>query len=245
MWRRIASATKPLCTLLVALSVLYLRNGAVCAFAFGGQHAYCQPSRWLTDNCRRDAGAIVNVVVSKAAKFVFQEGRPDGSTRHDGGMPSSHAQGLAFLASYVGPLTAYSRAFLTSRTRHCRANALSTCPSYAVYGVMHLGWSRAVTAAAGVVIAAVAASMATARVVVRLHTWPQVAVGAAFGLLVAAMWMAAPAPYVQRHADAAIERMGPSTVSSGLCAVIVVGVAVSSLVRWESITGAPPKQHRA
>ena len=62
----------------------------------------------LTFLYRRDAwsslyvcGGILNAVLSKVLKRLINEARPEGARSKDPGMPSSHAQSLFFLGTFV------------------------------------------------------------------------------------------------------------------------------------------------
>jgi len=98
---------------------------------------------------------------SAVLKLALNEARPEtenGRRKKDPGMPSSHAQSLAFLSTYA---------------------ALATGASGA------LGpWG----AAAGAATVALGVFLAWLRVALGYHTWPQVAVGYGVGVANALLW---------------------------------------------------------
>ena len=104
------------------------------------------------------SGSVFNSLNSKLLKRLINESRPEGATKLDPGMPSSHAQSLAFLSTYA---------------------ALATGASGA------LGpWG----AAAGAATVALGVFLAWLRVALGYHTWPQVAVGYGVGVANALLW---------------------------------------------------------
>lgn len=72
-----ADATKWTTVLLVSAAVLYKRDAIIASYALG---------------------SLLNTLVAKALKSVIAQPRPPGATKHDHGMPSSHATALAFLS---------------------------------------------------------------------------------------------------------------------------------------------------
>lgn len=114
--------------------------------------------------------ALVNAVLSKVLKRIINQRRPPGAPELDPGMPSSHAQSLFFLASYLS-IAAY--------THHAHLPALfpillSFFIDFSTSSLAHLAaFSLLTFAAAGSV----------GRVVRGFHTFPQVHVGALVGSL--------------------------------------------------------------
>lgn len=106
-------------------------------------------------------GAILNALLSKILKRVMNQARPLGAQLHDPGMPSSHAQSLFFFASYLA------------------------------IAVVREEWMehKALDVAAAISLFALATFLAAKRVAKGLHTWEQVAVGAAIGGCVGAGWL--------------------------------------------------------
>lgn len=49
-------------------------------------------------------GSILSVILCKLIKVMYNEARPSGSPKLDPGMPSSHANSLSFLSSYIATL---------------------------------------------------------------------------------------------------------------------------------------------
>lgn len=106
-------------------------------------------------------GSIVNSAIGKMMKQVIRQPRPDGSTKGDPGMPSSHATSLSFLS--VAPLV-----------------------SVALHRGLRIDLQ--LTAAA---VAAVAAGVASSwRVQAGYHTVSQVLVGWLVGTTNAVVWTA-------------------------------------------------------
>lgn len=105
-------------------------------------------------------GAVLNALVAKILKRVFNAARPSGSRLSDPGMPSSHAQSLFFFASY-----------------------LSVC--IVRKSAMDSMWQRT---GLSVGLFYVAALLARQRVLAGLHTMGQVAVGAGFGTTAGSLW---------------------------------------------------------
>ena len=112
------------------------------------------------DVCWCLLGSIVSAANCKAIKRAINAPRPDGAYKADPGMPSSHAQSLAFLASYT-----------------------------AAANLEGQGFSPAAWTQAGGLLA-LAAFLTWLRVATGLHTVEQVGAGFALGLGSAALWHA-------------------------------------------------------
>ena len=50
-------------------------------------------------------GSVFSVMICKAFKYILNEARPLGAPKLDPGMPSSHANSLSFLSSYIATVT--------------------------------------------------------------------------------------------------------------------------------------------
>lgn len=105
-------------------------------------------------------GSILNVLIAKALKRIIRQPRPDGATKIDHGMPSSHATSLSFLT--VAALFGAVR----------QAGGLRPTPLLGV-----------------AVLALLLAIVATRwRIAAGYHTTPQVAAGWIIGSLDAILW---------------------------------------------------------
>ena len=145
-------------------------------------------------------GAIVNALLAKLCKRLFNASRPDGAGLSDPGMPSSHAQSLFFFATYLSMML--DEPALSSVLRgNAYTFILSRLLPVAFFGA--------------------AAVLASLRVRAGLHTIAQVGVGACFGSAFGAGWVAAQ-PRLVRFVG---ERL--HDVSSGaLVALLIVGALV-------------------
>lgn len=127
---------------------------------------------------RRDAetaifvlGALLNALLCKVLKRVFNSARPAGARLADPGMPSSHASSLFFFAAYLGLATHRSTA---------RPEWLGHTPAAAVETLRLL-------LALG--LPAVAFALSLVRVRDGLHSFRQVLAGAATGGLCGKAWL--------------------------------------------------------
>ena len=103
-------------------------------------------------------GAVLNALLAKVLKRIWNESRPAGARLKDPGMPSSHAQSLFFFASYL-------------------AVAATTAPGPEPWQL-----------AGGAGLLPLAYALAWQRVRAGLHTPAQVAVGGAIGSATGAAW---------------------------------------------------------
>eukprot|EP00887_Chlorella_sp_A99_P002279 scaffold10.g2279.t1 len=119
-------------------------------------------------------GAVAAAALCRALKFVINHQRPEGARKADPGMPSAHANSLAFLATYVS-LASAAAACGGAVAAAPLARALAAAPASLLLMV-------------GVPTCAIA--LAWLRVVLGYHTVPQVAVGWLVGSSSAALWHA-------------------------------------------------------
>lgn len=118
-------------------------------------------------------GAVFAAFVTKVLKKATNEARPSGARKRDPGMPSSHAQSLAFLS------VSAARAILASSKRGEIVGA----------GILQpLLPPAAAAAALAALVLATAMLLATLRVVLGYHTWPQVVAGGVLGCFLALCW---------------------------------------------------------
>ena len=115
-------------------------------------------------------GAVAAALSTKLLKKLVNESRPPEARKRDPGMPSSHAQSLAFLS------TSAARAILVSSLKKGGGQELT---------FSFLPLPPVATAA---LVLATAALLATLRVVLGYHTWPQVVAGGALGCVLALSW---------------------------------------------------------
>ena len=113
-------------------------------------------------------GSVAAAFLTKVLKRLVNEARPHSARKRDPGMPSSHAQSLAFLS------TSAARAILVSNSKRGGGEAIVSLLPPPV-------------ATAALVLAA-AVLLATLRVVLGYHTWPQVVAGGVLGCLLALGW---------------------------------------------------------
>ena len=104
-------------------------------------------------------GSIFAAALCRVLKRAINEARPPAARKADPGMPSAHANSLAFLATFVS------------------LSALATMPG-----------GSAVRLALGFGVPAAAAFLAWLRIALGYHTAPQVAVGWVVGSSTAAFW---------------------------------------------------------
>ena len=114
-------------------------------------------------------GSVAAAFLTKVLKRVVDEARPSEARKRDPGMPSSHAQSLAFLS------TSAARAILVSREGE------EATTSFFFFLVP----TPVATAA---LVLATAMLLATLRVTLGYHTWPQVVAGGVLGCLLALGW---------------------------------------------------------
>jgi dolichyldiphosphatase len=110
--------------------------------------------------------AIANAVLGKTLKHIIGQARPVSSSRQGPGMPSSHAMSLFFIATYAGMFAWPERPFFVPLSKETHSLTLI---ADAIEGI---------TASAPLVLASV---LSWWRVKRKLHTEPQVLVGAALG----------------------------------------------------------------
>ena len=105
-------------------------------------------------------GSIVAAIFCKIMKFAINEARPSTARKTDPGMPSSHANSLAFLSTFISLWA---------------ANSTSTFFSFSSFF--------------GIVVApAVAVFLTWLRIALGYHSVPQVVVGYSLGASVAVGW---------------------------------------------------------
>lgn len=114
-------------------------------------------------------GSILAAANCRALKFLLNEARPPSARKADPGMPSSHANSLAFLSTYVAVAAAAPSA----------AAAAAVPPVSATTALLVVG-----TPVVGIFLAWL-------RVALGYHSLPQVAVGWAVGATSAALWWSA------------------------------------------------------
>lgn len=120
-------------------------------------------------------GSVVAAFLTKVLKKVINEARPSEARKADPGMPSSHAQSLAFLS------TSAARAILFSARNGGGEEALTgRFFSFLVLPVP--------TVAAAALVLTTAVLLATLRVTLGYHTWPQVVAGGVLGCALALGW---------------------------------------------------------
>ena len=119
-------------------------------------------------------GSVFAAFLTKILKKLINESRPREARKRDPGMPSSHAQSLSFLS------VSAARAILVSKSKG------GTLASFLPPLALPLP-SPAPLAVAALVLGA-AALLATLRVVLGYHTWPQVVAGGALGCFLALSW---------------------------------------------------------
>lgn len=106
-------------------------------------------------------GQLVNELANLVLKRAIRQSRPDGAIRNDYGMPSSHAQFMAHLATVVGLLT-------------CHAPEDSNYHAYAL-AIRLLFWAASLT-------------VAYARIYDGSHSTAQVLVGVGVGTVSGGLW---------------------------------------------------------
>ena len=99
--------------------------------------------------------------------------------------------------------------------------------------VMQPTWWRGIAAAA---VLFAAAAMATVRVLAGLHSWAQVAAGAAFGTVGAALWIAFASPSLAQYAASAMSVHGVDQVAACVATTVLAGICMASLLPWAAIT---------
>ena len=149
-------------------------------------------------------GSVVAAFLTKVLKKLVNESRPSEARKKDPGMPSSHAQSLAFLS------TSAARAILVSSNNG--------------KGTIFFPFLTPAAASAALVLAA-AMLLATLRVTLGYHTWPQVVAGGVLGCLLALGWAELGARVVvPLCVGAAGARTGASASAALACAT---GLAVA------------------
>lgn len=133
-----ADMTKLITVITVFAAVLYFHNLSVILYALG---------------------SIMNLLIGKMLKKVIRQPRPDGATKIDHGMPSSHATSLSFLTFA------------------------------ALFGVARRGGLRPTPSLGAAILALLLAGIATRwRVAAGYHTTRQVAAGWVVGCIDAILW---------------------------------------------------------
>lgn len=140
-------------------------------------------------------GALLNAGSAKLLKRIINQSRPDGATKVDPGMPSSHATSLSFLSIL------------------CAAAIVDVQTTLFAPAV------RLAAAASAVTAAVVACSW---RVYCGYHTVPQILVGWALGTLNSAIWTWVLGPSLQGGLQHLIDRFGSFSVT--VMAVCLVSI---------------------
>ena len=100
------------------------------------------------------AGALANAALGKVLKRLFRSARPDGGvsprTKTTSGMPSSHANSLFFLVTYVACAGRWGRAWLLAGTLY----AVAVCGTRVVLQRLHTVAQAVAGAAVGSACAA-------------------------------------------------------------------------------------------
>ncbi|KAJ0039784.1 hypothetical protein Pint_28332 [Pistacia integerrima] len=104
-------------------------------------------------------GSVVNAILSVTLKRILNQERPVSTSRSDPGMPSSHAQSIFFIVTYI--ILSVEEALGLSGATFAISGLAMACGSY-------LSWLR---------------------VSQQLHTISQVAVGAAVGFTFSTLWL--------------------------------------------------------
>jgi dolichyldiphosphatase len=146
-------------------------------------------------------GSVLNALLSKLLKRAFKQPRPPGAQEQEPGMPSSHAQSLAFFAVYL---------------------SLSVC------AVDDGALSPALRVGAVVALCCTALLLAWARVTSGLHTAAQVCVGLCVGASTAAAWWHEPVGALSPAVvDAALQQTPHrSAVAVAIAALILLGLSI-------------------
>jgi len=133
-------------------------------------------------------GSIAAAILCRVLKFAINEARPPAARKADPGMPSAHANSLAFLSTFVS------------------VSAVATMPVGAA-----LRWPLAVG------VPACALFLAWLRVALGYHTLPQVAAGWVLGSTSAAAWsnlgQAVALPYLAVHPECCWWLYGATTAA--------------------------------
>ena len=153
-------------------------------------------------------GAVLNALLGKVLKRIFNSSRPTGAALTDPGMPSSHAQSLFFFASYLSLVVddLVIESFVGS------APIIRAAFPAACFGT--------------------AAVLANLRVRAGLHTYAQVSVGGAFGAAAAAAWVKLQ-PSLILAVRGRMDGTGtPAVVLLLVVGALVVGSAERGVARW-------------
>lgn len=118
------------------------------------------------------AGQLLNQALSIALKHVFRSGRPSSSARIDYGMPSSHAQFVAYLVVLAS----------------CMLGGAARSPGCAWRDALTRFAARALMVFSFVLALAVCMS----RVYLGYHDYAQVLVGCVFGAVFGTLWVSFP-----------------------------------------------------
>lgn len=161
--------------------------------------------------CFTVIGSVVAAFFTKILKKNINEARPSEARRRDPGMPSSHAQSLAFLS------VSAARAILASSTKKREETAAAAAAAV---------FLPPAPALAALVLAA-AMLLATLRVVLGYHTLPQVVAGGALGCLLALAWAELGARVVVPLCSG---KSGSGVASTSLACATGLAVAVFAFV---------------
>lgn len=153
--------------------------------------------------CLWVVGGILNAISSKLLKRLFDQARPAGARSSDPGMPSSHAQSLFFLSTFVGCWTYSSWTAAPLTVRALTAMAL---------------WSYAWNASAW-------------RVEAGYHTTEQVLVGGFLGLTFAWNWHRICSRRLVAVVDAQMPPSGKLPLAAVLGVLFLGACAVGSIER--------------
>ncbi|GAX80943.1 hypothetical protein CEUSTIGMA_g8378.t1 [Chlamydomonas eustigma] len=115
-------------------------------------------------------GSLTSLLINKALKLLINDRRPAYARKSDPGMPSTHSNGLGFLATYI--------CISLCLSQQAEAPAL---------------WPPSILASMALVLSAF---LAWLRVALGYHTYPQMVVGYLVGSVTAAAWHNWGAAYV-------------------------------------------------
>lgn len=168
---------------------------------------------------RAVTGSIAAAFNNKLLKRLINQSRPEAARKADPGMPSSHAQSLAFLSTYCVIGKGHSaRGVRTRRRTSHRPRA----------GLQYAIPERPQAVAAGAAVAALGSFLAWLRVRLGFHTADQVLVGCLVGVTSASLWhwlgLQQAFPYMDANPQAGVYLWG----ITGLAVVAFAGKTVAS-----------------
>ncbi|TXG59685.1 hypothetical protein EZV62_014258 [Acer yangbiense] len=183
---------------------LPLINGSTRSLSAGIESTLNRLSKWLVSGLfgaliigRHDIealwilmGSILNAMLSIALKRILNQERPVSTLRSDPGMPSSHAQSIFFIFSFAiisSNVLVFRFRFLFFLNAKHVINTCPNCPN-ADAVVEWMGLNEVSLAISGIALA-LAIYLTWLRVSQKLHTIPQVVVGAAVGSTFFTLWL--------------------------------------------------------